>query len=383
MPDPGLVGELVGHFRLVAMIGRGGAGEVYRAEHEALSTRVAVKVLHARVSANPDHVRRFFHEAIAASRIQHAGIAKVFDAGFLPCGRAYLLMELIEGETLARRLACAERLPPARIAEICRQIASVLAAAHQAGIVHRDLKPENVVLAPDSELACGERVKIVDFGVAKLAGVMNAITNGVIGTPDYMAPEQWQDSRAVDGRADVYSLGCVAFEMATGRVPFPARSIAASCSQHLVATPPSVRDLVADLPEELDALISGLLQKRPDDRPATMRDLERAFATLNTGPAPARPRGPRRGLVGGLCASAAVVAAISVSLRFGVAHSATVAPAASVARPLAIAQSAPPARHAPVVPRVEPQPIDPYTATRTEPEPIDPYETVSTATAAR
>src|SRR5512135_691450 len=105
MAVPGLVGEVVGHFRLVSLVGRGAAGEVYRGEHESIPTRVAVKALHPDVSAHPEHVRRFFNEAIAAGRIRHAGVAKVFDAGFLPCGRAYLIMELLEGETLARRLA--------------------------------------------------------------------------------------------------------------------------------------------------------------------------------------------------------------------------------------------------------------------------------------
>ena len=427
MANQGLVGALVGRFRLVAMIGRGGAGEVYRAEHETISTRVAIKVLHSHASTNPDHVERLFREATAANRIRHGGIAKVFDAGWLPCGRAYLMMEHLEGETLARRLARVGRLPLARLADIARQVASVLAATHAAGIVHRDLKPDNLMLSPDCELASGERVRLLDFGIAKLIGAASAITAGVMGTPDYLAPEQWQDSRAVDGRADAYSLGCVTFEMATGHVPFPAKSVAGSCKHHLATPAPSLRELAPDLPDDLEALVANLLRKNPGERPASMREVEAGFARIAAVPSPSRPMrshtpriarttvltdtaipidprdirdeprpATRWPLVAGMVAGAALLAT-GLFIRFGVATAAPLAaadpPAVAVA---AVASPAPPVvavasfapaptatrvaarrivRPAPRVMKRPPprQPIDPYVDPSPGPQPIDPY----------
>jgi serine/threonine protein kinase len=186
-----VIGETIGHFQIIARAGRGGMGEVFVAEHATIKTRVAIKVLHAHVSANTSHVQRFFNEARAVARIQHAGIVKIFDVGFHPSQRAYLIMEYLEGETLATRLRRTRRVAPRTAAEIARQIASILDATHHAGIIHRDLKPENVFLVQDRELASGERVKLLDFGIAKLSDTLGAdgpTTVGAIGTPAYMAP---------------------------------------------------------------------------------------------------------------------------------------------------------------------------------------------------
>jgi serine/threonine protein kinase len=214
--DGPVVGETVGNFVIVSKIGRGGMGEVYLAEQKSVRTRVAIKTLLPHISSDAGQVQRFFNEAIAVSRIKHAGIAKIFDVGFLPCGRAYLAMEYLEGETLTRRIRRSGRLSLGQLADIARQIASVLDATHQAGITHRDLKPDNVFLVRDAELESGERVKILDFGIAKLSGVsLTQPSIGTMGTPDYMAPEQWQDSRTVDWHADAYALGCLAFEVAS------------------------------------------------------------------------------------------------------------------------------------------------------------------------
>jgi serine/threonine-protein kinase len=278
-----VIGETIGHFEIIARAGRGGMGEVFVAEHAAIKTRVAIKVLHAEVSANTDHVQRFFNEARAVARIQHAGIVKIFDVGFHGNGRAYLIMEQLEGETLAARLRRLGRLSPRTTAEIARQIANVLDATHRAGIVHRDLKPANVFLVPDHELASGERVKLLDFGIAKLSGALagaGPTTVGTIGTPAYMAPEQWNDSSRVDWRADVYSLGCIVYEMAAGRPPFVSASIAEACAKHLNDTPAPIRSHAPDAPAALEALVLRLLAKDPAQRIASTQVLEQRFAEL-------------------------------------------------------------------------------------------------------
>ena len=197
------------------------------------------------------------------SRIKHSGIAKIFDVGFLPAGQAYLVMEFLEGETLASLIRRIGPLPLAHVAELARQIANVLEATHQAGITHRDLKPENIFLVPDAELEGGERVKVLDFGIAKLGGgaTLTHSSVGSMGTPAYMAPEQWRDAKAVDWRADAYSLGCIAFEMAAGRPPFVVESIAEACMKHLSAPPPSLASLVPHTPRALDGLVAALLEK--------------------------------------------------------------------------------------------------------------------------
>jgi serine/threonine-protein kinase len=277
-----VIGETIGHFEIIARAGRGGMGEVFVAEHLAIKTRVAIKVLHAAVSANTDHVQRFFNEARAVARIQHAGIVKIFDVGF-HAERAYLIMEYLEGETLAARLRRVRRLSPRSTAEIARQIANILDATHHAGVVHRDLKPENVFLVSDRELASGERVKVLDFGIAKLSGTATGpapTTVGAMGTPAYMAPEQWSDSSTVDWRADVYSLGCMVYEMVAGRTPFVSASIAEACAKHLNDAPTSIRAYVPDVPASIDALVLRLLAKEPGRRTESITALEQRFAEL-------------------------------------------------------------------------------------------------------
>jgi tRNA A-37 threonylcarbamoyl transferase component Bud32 len=281
-----VIGETIGHFEIIARAGRGGMGEVFLAEHATIKTRVAIKVLHAHVSANTAHVQRFFNEARAVARIQHAGIVKIFDVGFHASQRAYLIMEHLEGETLAARLKRTGRISPRDTVEIARQIASILDATHHAGIIHRDLKPENVFLVQDRELASGERVKLLDFGIAKLTDTLagaGPTTTGAIGTPTYMAPEQWSDSSTVDWRADVYSLGCIMYEMAAGRPPFASRSIAEACARHLNDAPSPIRSHAPDVPAAIDAFTLRLLSKDPARRAASTEALEHELAGLAAG----------------------------------------------------------------------------------------------------
>ena len=276
-----MLGEIVGNFRIVAKLGRGGMGEVWLAEQLNIGTRVAIKVLLEPVSADSDEVQRFFNEARAVGRIQHAGIAKIFDVGMhAPSGRAYLVMELLEGETIGRRIARLGPLGFAELADLGRQVASVLGAVHGAGITHRDLKPDNIFIVPDRELPRGERAKVLDFGIAKLGGTLAGVsprTTGMLGTPAYMAPEQWGDASVVDPRADIYSLGCVLFEMAAGRPPFVVSTVAEACAKHLYDIPPHIRSLVPGVAAELDRLIAAMLEKLPDRRPRSMDEVARAL----------------------------------------------------------------------------------------------------------
>jgi serine/threonine-protein kinase len=280
-----VIGETIGNFKIVSRLGRGGMGEVWLAEQQSIGTKVAIKLLNASVSEDTEHVQRFFNEARAVSRIQHAGIVKIFDVGH-HAGHAYLVMEYLEGESLAQRIAQAQRLPLTDLCEIGRQAASILDATHSAGITHRDLKPDNIFIVPDRELARGYRVKILDFGIAKLTGTLAGIsprTTGTMGTPAYMAPEQWGDASKVDWRADLYSLGCVTFEMACGRPPFIVSNIAEACAKHLHDAPPHVRELAPETPPALDALVDRLLAKSAAARAESMRDVERAFVAIGSG----------------------------------------------------------------------------------------------------
>jgi serine/threonine-protein kinase len=271
-----VIGTTIGNFRIVSQLGKGGMGEVWLAEQQSIKTKVAIKLLRPDVSADVSHVQRFFNEAVAVSKIRHAGITKIFDVGFLGT-QAYLVMELLEGETLTRRIARAGRLPLWEVCDIGRQVAGVLDATHAAHIIHRDFKPDNVFLVQDAELPSGERAKVLDFGIAKLGSVgITATSVGSMGTPLYMSPEQWRSVAKVDGRTDAYSLGCVVFEMACGRPPFLADSMGEACAKHLTEAPPVASSLVPELPPAFDQVVAGLLEKDPAQRPS----MKEVMATL-------------------------------------------------------------------------------------------------------
>jgi serine/threonine-protein kinase len=264
-------------------------GEVYRAEHKDLQTPVAVKLLNEDISEASEHVQRFFNEARIVSKIKHSGTVKIFDSGFHK-SQAYLIMELLDGESLASRLGRGA-LAAEQVVDIARQIASVLDATHRQGVIHRDLKPDNIYLVHDDERSTGERVKILDFGIAKLSGGTMANspkTSGTMGTPAYMAPEQWGDSSAVDWRADAYSLGCVMFELACARPPFIANTIPEAYIKHTQAKPPDPRSLSAALPADLAELILRLLAKEPADRAVSMAQVTRELEAIAQGSHPAQ-----------------------------------------------------------------------------------------------
>jgi serine/threonine-protein kinase len=280
-----VIGESVGNFQIISRLGKGGMGEVWLAEQKSIKTKVAIKMLQASISTNKTHVQRFFNEAVAVSQIHHSGIVKIFDVGFHTGGQAYLVMEYLEGETLTSRIQRAGHLSVAQVADFGRQIASVLDATHNAGITHRDLKPDNIYLVTDAELAGGERVKVLDFGIAKLevradgGPRMTSLSVSSIGTPNYMSPEQWHSLAEVDWRTDAYAFGCVAFEMACGRPPFQGESMSDVCAMHLSEPPPVPSSLVPGLPPQLDELVARLLEKEPAQRP-TMREAMAVFSLL-------------------------------------------------------------------------------------------------------
>jgi serine/threonine protein kinase len=284
------VGSIIGSYRVVTRLGQGGMGAVFVAEHTLLGRRAAIKVLPAEQADDAAVVERFFREAQIASTVADPGIVQVFDFGYHVDGSAYLLMELLDGEPLDARLRRLGRLPPVAALRIARQIATSLAAAHARGIVHRDLKPENIVLVPDAAVAGGERAKILDFGIATVVARGRSGAPGpVMGTPLTMSPEQCRGSAALDHRSDIYSLGCVLFQLLVGRPPFEGDTAADVIARHLLEPPPVPSNLVPELPPDLDVLVLCCLAKSPEQRFQRMTELIAGIALA----LPALPRGPR------------------------------------------------------------------------------------------
>lgn len=264
--------QLVGHYRVIRQIGEGGMGVVYEVVREDIGIRAAVKVLRPEFARNTEIAARFFNEARAANMIAHAGIVKVFDYGHLPTGEAFLAMELIEGESLRNRIEREARLSEVDSMRIARQIAAALASAHSKMIVHRDLKPENIMLVPDAETPGGERIKILDFGIAKLdptaQGLVRTRTNSMMGTPIYMAPEQCRGIKNIDDRADVYALGVMIFEMLTGQPPFYAEAPGDIIGMHMFKPAPKLNSALPDVDPQLANMVDAILGKEPSHRPS-------------------------------------------------------------------------------------------------------------------
>jgi serine/threonine protein kinase len=282
----------LGKYELCTRIARGAFGVVYTARDPGLERNVALKVLRPSHLTNHEVVQRFLREARATARIAHPGIVMIHDCGMVETRRgttAFIAMELLSGENLTSRLARAGRLAPAEACEIVRQVASALEAAHHVDVLHRDLKPDNIFLVPDPAMPSGERVKVLDFGLAKLGDGGQTQLQIVFGTPRYMSPEQSRSATQIDHRSDIYSLGCVLFELVTGRTPFDG-DVRQLIDRHQRATPPRAASLAADVPPVLDQLIAEMLAKDPMGRPQTMGAVQRALRTAMDGPSGARPR---------------------------------------------------------------------------------------------
>jgi serine/threonine-protein kinase len=255
-------------------------GEVYLAEHKYIARRAAVKFLLPELTSSAEVVSRFFSEARAASLIEHPGIVEVLDCEVHTDGRAYIVMEFLNGESLRGYLDRAGTLDGDQRGglAICRQMAGALAAAHAQGIVHRDLKPDNVFLHLPAGRAPEEPVvKLLDFGIAKLhggpEGGSKTRTGQLLGTPLYMSPEQCRGARLVDSRSDIYSFGCIMFEMFCGRPPFVAEGFGDLIMAHISEAPPDPLGFSPGLGAPLCRLLLRCLEKSPDKRPATMTDV--------------------------------------------------------------------------------------------------------------
>jgi serine/threonine-protein kinase len=266
--DDILLGTTIGAYRVARLMGVGGMGRVYKAVHPAIGSRVAIKVLSRECTDRRDLVDRFFAEAKAVNVIRHESIVNVLDLATLPDGRPYIVMEYLDGSSLAAIIAAAARsglpLPIGGVARLCVEVLEALGAAHAKGIVHRDLKPDNIYVTPAG------RAKVLDFGIAKLQPELGGSgtsthTGSLLGTPHYMSPEQ-ANAQPVDARADLYAMGVILFECLTLQRPFVAPSLFDLLRMHLEAPPPSVRALRRDVPEGLEHVIMAALAKQPDQR---------------------------------------------------------------------------------------------------------------------
>ena len=256
---------------------------VYRAEHRVLGREVALKILHARYAKEETMVNRFVNEARSMASIEHPGILAIQDIGKSRDGDFYTVMELLRGGTLGQRLHEIDRISEARTLKLARQIACALAAAHERHVIHRDIKPDNVFLVPDAEVPGGERVKVLDFGIAKVTGVVQSDLTAVgivVGTPAYMAPEQCTPNADVDGRADIYGLGGLMYRMVTGQKPFTSIDEYELLRSHLYAIPESPIELGSAISLAFDQTIMKCLAKEPDARYQSMHELAERLAEL-------------------------------------------------------------------------------------------------------
>jgi serine/threonine protein kinase len=271
--DPFVGRVLAERYHMLKRLGEGGMGKVYLAEHVKMNRQCAVKVMNSALLNDSDAAQRFAREASNAARIIHPNVAAVFDYGETD-GVVYLVMEFVEGEPLTRLLEHETMLPPARAVDIAHQVAEALVAAHELGIVHRDLKPDNIIVAPRQN---GRDVaKVVDFGIAKAIeeapGESLTRTGLVIGTPEYMSPEQLLGD-PVDARSDIYSLGCILYQMLTGHRTFDEPTREQMIKRRLTEKAPHPRDLVSDLPKTLDLIVARLLARAPQDRYGTVAEV--------------------------------------------------------------------------------------------------------------
>ena len=340
-----LIGAVIAdRYLILSHLGEGGMGRVYLAEHVKMGRKSALKLLHPSLTKDISAISRFNREAANASRISHPNVAAIYDFGETAEGMVYLAMEYVEGLSLTSLVSQLKggTMPMARAAEIIRQTAEALTAAHDMGIVHRDLKPDNIMVAQGRDGT--DSVKVVDFGIAKAAGAAAdsqkvTRTGHVIGTPDYMSPEQLAGD-TLDGRSDIYALGLVAFNLLTGTLPFPADSQQESMIMRLTEKPVTLAAAKPDVawPADLQTVMDKVLERDVDARYRTATEFGREFAravgrmpskvtgrfatpTLTNAPVSAAPVPPTRvaaaakgrtPMVVGVAAAVVVVAAVVI-----------------------------------------------------------------------
>jgi serine/threonine-protein kinase len=325
---PAKEGDVLGgtRYRLVREIGRGASSVVYEAEHLDLGKRAAIKILEGGGDAKPggaDLHARFRKEARTLSRLSHEGLVAVHDVGQAADGRLFCVMELLDGETLEARLARGPRPGYAEVLAVATRVLGALEVAHGAGLVHRDIKPANVFLpraAGEGSARWDVSVKLLDFGLARSTGEQEPTTApdrdragmSIFGTPEYMAPEQ-ASSATVDARADLYALGCVMYEMLTGRLPFAGASAVAILDAKAKGSPERPRSTAptADIPEAVDALVMKALARHPSERFQTASEMRRAVEAVVRAPSRGgRARVAAASVVAALMAVTAVVGAV-------------------------------------------------------------------------
>jgi serine/threonine protein kinase len=282
-----LVGQvLADRYRVVRLIGEGGMGQVYEAQHVNINKRFAIKLLRPEIVSNPEAVARFRQEAWSASSIGHDNIIEIEDFATLPSGAVYLAMEFLSGQSLAERMRGEPKLTFAESLEICLQVGSGLGAAHEKSIVHRDMKPENIFLAQKHGRVVA---KILDFGIAKVSGADGnkslTRTGTIFGTPHYMSPEQAL-GRPLDHRSDIYSVGVIMYELFTGRVPFEAESFMGILTKHITTAPIPPRQLSPALSADVELVILRAMAKEPDERYQTMELLSADLSSIAEAHAP-------------------------------------------------------------------------------------------------
>ncbi|HVE85035.1 MAG TPA: protein kinase [Myxococcales bacterium] len=295
MNAPGLIGARLDRYAVQSLLGTGGFGAVYLARHVHTEANVALKVLKRFLSQDPVMLDRLLREAKAAASVGSEHIVRVLDAGVSPEGQGFLAMELLDGVDL-KELAYREPLPPVRLAQLMVQVLEALEAAHQKGIVHRDLKPANIfVIRRRTDAGEEDFIKLLDFGISKVRqeGALNALTQSgmAMGTPAYMAPEQFFSAKDVDGRADLYSAGVILYELLAGRLPFDAESYADLLVQIRTQPPPPLRSVAPAVAPLLAEVVDQSLARDPGRRFSNATAMAQALrSAVGLPPAKATPR---------------------------------------------------------------------------------------------
>ena len=288
--NPLLGSTIEGKFRIDVQLGRGAMGTVYRATQLNLERPVAMKVMRSDILSNPVAIERFKREALAIARLKHPRIVSIYDYGVAPEVGAYIVMEYLEGRPLNAEVKAMGPLPLEQGIRWMRQVCSAVAVAHSAGVIHRDLKPHNIFLETTQD---GPFVKVLDFGLAKLQrgseeGIGSLTKSGtLVGSPPYMSPEQCEDL-PLDAQSDIYSLGCVFYEMVAGRTPFVGSSPIDTLVKHMNEIPAPPSNYNPDVPSAVDVVLLKALSKHKHDRYASATEFGQALASVEVGVDPDR-----------------------------------------------------------------------------------------------